>query len=353
MSKDITVGLDLGDRASHFCVLDASGEIAEEGRVLTTSEALERKFGGMEPCVIALEVSTQSGWISRLLKSLGHEVLVAQASKVALIHQNHRKGDRVDARLLAKLARVDASLLHPIEHRSAQAQADLQVVRSRNALVEARTKLINHVRSSAKVAGLRLGYCSAECFHKKVPALLPEALLRGVGKVLEAIEELTMQIKAYEADMATLCDAYPATQLLQAIPGVGPVTALSFVLTIERPERFRYSRDIGPYLGLVPRRDQSGDTDKHLRISKTGDAFIRKLLVTCSHYIMGPKGPDSALRRWAMARLESGSKNAKKRTVVALARKLAVLMHRLWANGECYQPFPSQTGPEELAAVAA
>jgi transposase len=335
-----TVGLDLGDRFSNFCVLDEQGEVMEEGRLATTQEALARKFSGMDPCRIALEVCTYSPWVSRLLKGLGHEVVVAQAAKVALIYKNHRKGDQIDAQLLAKLARVDPSLLSPIEHRGLKTQQDLQVVRSRNTLVEARTKLINHVRSSAKVFGVRLGYCSAECFHKKIPELLPEALRVTLGHVLETIGVLTAQIHAYEKEMAALCQAYPATELLQQVPGVGPVTALSFVLTIERPERFRKSRDIGPYLGLVPKRDQSGETDKHLRISKAGDVFLRKLLVTCAHYILGPKGPDCALRRWAVARLGTGGANAKKRTVVAVARKLAVLLHRLWITGECYQPFP-------------
>jgi len=341
MEQDhITVGLDLGDRFSNFCVLDAQGEIVEEGRVATTKEALTKKYSEMAPCRIALEVCTYSPWVSRLLKGMGHEVLVAQSSKVALIYMNHRKGDRVDAQLLAKLARVDPGLLSPVEHRGEKAQEDLQVVRSRNILVETRTKLINHVRSSAKVFGMRLGYCSAECFHKKIPALLPEQLCKTLGRVLETIGELTAQINAYEKEMAALCRAHPATELLQMVPGVGPVTALSFVLTIDRPERFRHSRDIGPYLGLVPKRDQSGETDKHLRISKAGDSFLRKLLVTCAHYVMGPKGPDCALRRWAVARLGAGGANAKKRTVVAVARKLAVLLHRLWVTGECYEPFP-------------
>ena len=348
MSKCITVGLDLGDSFSFFCMLDEAGEIVSEGKVRTGEAALARWLKGLPPAVVAMEVCVFSPWVSRLVTRLGHEAVVANASRVALIYQHRRKGDRVDAVTLARLARSDRNLLAPVVHRGEKTQRDLQVLRSRDALVAARTQLVNHVRSSAKAQGLRLPKCSAASFHNKVAALLPEELAGVLGVMLQMIGELTEKIRLLERQIEALCREYGVTELLRMVPGVGPITALAYVLTIEHPERFRRSRDVGAYLGLIPRRDQSGECDKQLRITKTGDAFLRRLLVGCAQYILGPFGPDTALRRWGLARLDRGGKNQKKRTIVAVARKLAVLLHRLWTTGEVYEPFPHGL-PEECA----
>mgnify|MGYP000848886388 FL=1 len=348
MNKGITVGLDLGDRYSHICVLDNQGEILEEGRVRTTEAALRRKFGALEACTVALEVCGHSPWTSRLLEELGHTVVVAQAAKVALIHHNRNKGDRVDAQTLALLAHANPKLLWPIRHRGVHTQEDLQVIRSREALVEARTKLINHIRSTVKVHGERLPSCGSDAFAGKMAAELPEALKPVLSSLLEVIGDLTKRIRAYDRRIEELCGRYEETERLRQVPGVGPVTALTFVLSIEDPHRFAKSRDVGPYLGLTPRRDQSGDVDKQLRITKAGNTYLRKLLVGCAQYILGPFAPDSALRTWGLARAARGGKNAKKRAVVAVARRLAVLLHRLWVNGAVYTPFPQRSMAEEV-----
>jgi transposase len=237
-----TVGLDVGDRWSQICVLDQeSGEVVEEGRVRTRAAALERRFRGPRMRVV-LEVGCQSPWISRLLGGLGHEVLVANARRVALIHGSSNKSDRVDAESLARLGRYDPKLLRSVEHRSEQ-------------------------------------------------------------------------------------------------DGVGPITALAFVLKVEDPRRFASSRTLGPYLGLVPRRDQSGVRDPQLRITKQGDPFVRRLLIQCARYLLGPFGKDCAVRRHGLRIGERGGPNAKKRAAVAVARKLAVLLHHLWLTAEVYEPF--------------
>lgn len=340
MEHGITIGLDLGDKYSFFCVLDAQGHIAEEGRVRTTPKDLEGKFSAVPPALVALEVGTFSPWVSRVLAQLGHEVLVAQASQIAMIYQNRRKSDRVDAQSLARLARLDPELLCPIEHRGRKAQEHLQVLRSRDVLVGTRTKLVNHVRGVAKSHGLRLPGSSAAYFHKKALEHIPDTLLVALNPILEILERVTQEIKALDKQIESLCQQYGETQLLREVPGVGPITALSFVLTLEHPQRFAKSRDVGPFLGLVPRRDQSGQVDKHMRISKAGDVYLRRLLVGCAQYILGPFGPDSALRRWGLARMQLGGKAGKRRAVVAVARKLAVLLHHLWITGEVYEPFP-------------
>jgi transposase len=358
MFKDSTsfIGLDLGDKNSHVVILDSDGGLIEESRLPTTHTSFERKFSSLPRSRIAMEVGGHSRWASHLLKELGHEVLVANARKLRAIYSNPRKDDRTDAETLARLARLDPALLSPIHHRSPQAQADLAVLRSRDAVVRSRSLLINHVRSIVKSCGARLPSCSADSFAHKVAAEIPEALRPALEPILETIAGLTRQIRSYGRTIEGLCsERYPETEQLRDISGVGPLTALAFVLTLENPSRFRRSREVGPAVGLVPRTDQSGDRDPQLRITKTGDAFLRRLLVGSAQYMLGPFGPDCDLRRWGLRLAERGGRNAKKRAVVAVARKLAILLHHLWKTGEIYDPFhQSDTNAQgHLAALAA
>lgn len=335
----VTVGMDLGDKYSCYCVLDESGEVVEEGRVATTARGVSRRFRELAPARVAIEVGTHSPWVQRLLTECGHEVVVANARKVSLISRSDTKDDRGDAEWLARLARADVKLLSPIRHRGSQAQQDRAVLRSRAALVQSRTQLVNHVRGMVKSFGGRLRSCSAQSFHKQVTGQIPEELAPAVTPILEIIGSLTRQIRRYDKHIETLTvHRYPETGLLQQVTGVGPQTALSYVLTIEDPHRFRCSRAVGAYLGLRPRRRQSGNNDPELRITKAGDPAVRRLLVGAAHYILGPFGPDCDLRRWGLALAARGKKNAKKQAVVAVARKLAVVLHRLWITGEEYEP---------------
>jgi len=333
--------LDLGDRYSYLCLIDTlSGEVMEEGRLRTTPEALRRRFPSERPPMrIAIETGTHSPWVSRLLEECGHEVLVANARKLRLIYANKRKTDEIDAENLARLARLDPKLLYPLEHRGEEAQAHLALIRSREALVGTRTQLLNHVRGTVKSFGHRLPKCPARTFHKRAKEHIPEALLPALGPVLEQIGSLTERIRDYERRLETIAkDRYPETELLRQVEGIGPLTALTFVLTIEDPHRFEKSRSVGAYLGLVPATDRSGESDPQKRISKEGDEMLRKLLVGSAHYILGPFGSDSDLRRHGEKIASRGGKNAKKRAAVAVARKLSVLLHRLWVTAEVYDP---------------
>jgi transposase len=334
------IGLDLGDKHSYVAILDQEGKLIEESRLPTTKASFQRKFFSLQLCRIAMEVGAHSRWASHLLKDQGHDVLVANARKLRAIYHNPRKGDRADAETLARLARLDPALLSPIHHRSPRAQADLAVLRSRDTLVRSRTLLINHVRSIVKSVGARLPSCSADAFAVKAASAIPDSLQPALLPIVETIASLTQEIRAYDRQIERLCqDQYPETLRLREIRGVGPLTALGFLLTLEDPDRFRRSRDVGPALGLVPRRDQSGDQDPQLRITKTGDPYLRQLLVNAAHYILGPFGPDCDLRRWGLKLAERGGKNAKKRAVVGVARKLAIMLHHLWKTGEVYDPF--------------
>jgi transposase len=286
---------------------------------------------------IAIEAGTHSPWVSRVLEECGHEVLVANARKLRLIYANKRKTDEVDAENLARLARLDPKLLYPLKHRGEDSQAHMAIIRSRQALVGARTQLVNHVRGAVKSFGARLPKCPARSFHKRASEHIPEALLPALGPILEQIGSLTERIRDYERQLEAISkEHYPETELLRQVEGVGGLTALTFVLTLEDPYRFERSRSVGAYLGLVPATERSGERDPQRRISKEGDQMLRKLLVGSAHYILGPFGSDSDLRRHGEKIASRGSKNSKKRAAVAVARKLAVLLHRLWVTAEVY-----------------
>ncbi len=334
-----TIGIDLGDRTSHYCILDREGH-AQHGKVKTTEEDLTEFLKGQEPSLVVVEVSTHSPWISRLVRNLGHECLVADSRRLPLISKSNNKCDPVDAESLARLARADSKLLNPITHRHERAQADLAVMRSRSALVKARTQLVNHVRGTVKSVGRRIpaGIGSA-CFHRKARPFIPQELEPALLPVLRTLEELTEQIKNHDGQIESLCqERYPETGVMRQIGGVGAIVALYFALVLCDPKRFPRSRCVGPFLGMVPRRSSSGSIDPQLGITKAGDRELRRLLVLAANYVLG-RGPDCDLKRWGAQIAARGGKNAKKRAKVAVARKLAVLMHHLWVTGEEYDPF--------------
>jgi len=353
MTKGITaiVGLDLGDRFSQYSIADyASGGIVEEGKVMTRPESLRSRFADAPPMRIVIETGTHSAWIARLLRGLGHEVLVADARRLRFIYMSDRKDDEIDARMLAKVGRLDPSLLHPVRTHSPEADRGLAVVRSRDILVRARTKLVNSVRGQVKKMGYRLPGLSAEAFARKARLHLPDELRPVLEPILDVIAELTAKVREYDARIDALCSAHPETERLRQVAGVGPVTALVFALVIEDPHRFAKSREVGPFLGLTPRRDASGTIDRQLGITHAGDNHLRWLLVSSAHYVLGPFGPDTELRRWGLSLAARGGANGKKRAVVGVARRLAVLLHRLWVSGETYRPLRSAV-PQEAVAV--
>lgn len=346
----ITVGLDLGDRRSHYCMLNVDGEVVEEGRIATTEAGLRRQFEGEPAMRVAMECGTHSPWISRLLKQLGHQVIVANARKLRAISQNESKNDRADAELLARLANSDPRLLAPIRHRSAERQQDLNLIRTRDALVRARTMLINAARGLAKSAGTRLPGCDAACLPQRALAELSAELKPAAVPLLDQIAALTRQIRQLDDNIDKLARRYPEITLLRTVPGVGPIVSAAYVLTLDHAETVSSSRAVGAFLGLRPRQSQSGDSDPQHRISKTGNIYLRRLLVQAAHHILGRFGPDSALRRWGLRLAASGGRRGKKRALVAVARKLAVILHCMWRAGKPYQPFPQPRTAEVAVA---
>src|ERR1017187_7361292 len=335
VSQKLTIGLDLGDRWSWYCVLDETGEVVLEQKVATTPKAMKEVFGGMPHSRMALETGTHSPWVSRVLSELGHEVIVAHARNVRLIGESRKKDDRLDARTLARLVRIDPQLLAPVKHRSAQAQADLMAIRARAGLVRTRTSLINTARGVTKSYGERLRGCNPRNMNPaKVQELSPEPQA-ALGPLLGAIESLSERIVEYNERIEQIAkQSYPEVGRLKQVKGVGTLIALTYVLTLEDAHRFGKSRDVGCYVGLQPGRRNSGQSEPQLHISKEGDRYLRALLVQGAHHLLGPFGADSDLRRWGLKLAERGGKNGKKRAVIAVARKLAVLLHRLWVSGE-------------------
>lgn len=346
------VGLDLADRYGYAVVLDRqSGEILETFRVPMSQKSLQEVFGSRPTALVALEVGTHSRWVTPVLHDLGHQVLVANARKVHLISKNRRKDDRIDAELLARLARADPKLLSPLTHRREATHQDLAVIRARDALIRARTQLINHCRGQVKTTGQRLPRTSAESFAKKIPPCLPEALRPALEPLVEHVAVLTTRIADLDRQIDSLAQGrYPETALLTQIAGVGTLTALTYVLTLEDPRRFQDGRQVAAYLGLVPGRHDSGATRRAGRITKEGDKMLRRLLVQAAHYILGPFGPDCELRQYGLCLAERGGRWAKRKACVAVARKLAALLHQLWLHGEVYDPWHHTERQERAAA---
>lgn len=334
------IGVDLGDKKHHVCVTDKDGTILVEQAIPNSPQQLQRLATQYPGALVAIEVGGHSPWVSRLLEDHGCRCLVANARKLRAIYTNERKCDRLDARMLAKLARVDEELLSPIQHGSLEHQEHRLVLTMRDSLVRQRVDIITSIRFSLKSLGVRIAGCSTPSFCTKCRQQLEgNGILSSIEPALQVLDELNERIRELTKKIIqTAEEHHPATKWLEQIPGVGPVTSLSYVLTIGDPERFEDPRDVAAYLGLVPRRDQSGGSDKQLSISKAGNREMRRLLVQCAQYILGHFGPDCDLRRHGLQLAARGGKSAKRKAVIAIARKLAVLMLVLWKNEADYTP---------------
>ena len=335
------VGIDLGDKRSAYCVLDNGGALIGDGVVKTSPEAFKAVFSGSGRMRIAVECGTHSPWVSRILEELGHEVIVANPRRLRLISESDRKNDKADSRTLARLAQAAPDLLSPVHHRSEQIQLDLATIKARDAAIRSRTALISSIRGIIKSTGSRLAVCSTGVFAKTAIDSCPDTLHASLLPLMRIVQELTNEIRVYDRAITKKAEKeYPETAAILTIPGVGPLTALTFVLLLNNdPRRIPKSRDLGCYFGLQPRQQDSGKRVSQLGITKAGDSLMRKLAVQCAHFMLGKFGKDSALKRWGLTLALRGGKNAKKRAVVAVARKLLILMHRLWKTQESFAPF--------------
>lgn len=348
-----TIGIDLGDKSHETCTLNAEGKIIERSTVLNNQPELIRFSKANQGATLIMEAGCHSPWISRLFDERGHKVVVANPRKVRAIYDTDNKNDERDAELLARIGRFDRNLLYSIDHKSEAHQRALKIIDARDVLVATRVKLVNHVRGSFKSLGIFLPTgCSTEAFARKVTEFLDETDYQLLAPVIQTIAELSARIKAEDKHIdQMIAEEFPEAQKMQTIPGVGPITALAFILIVGSPDRFAKSPDVGPFLGLVPGRDQSGGSDKPMRITKAGNRMMRRLLVSCAQYTLGHFGPPSALKAAGERKANSGAKIAKKKAVVMTARKLGVLMLALWKDPNSqYEAFPGKGIKEPIAA---
>lgn len=366
-TPELVIGVDLGDKQSEVCLLSPRTKTIVERRPLHTSkEAFRDYFRRFAGARVVIEAGSHSRWVAALLEEeLELEVLVANPRKLKAISESGKKNDRVDAEILARVGAFDPSLLAPIRHRGKQACVDMILLKARDQLVRERTRLVNLVRGETKSHGTRLPKMDARYFHARASEHLPDDLRIALEPMLAVLATIEAKIRHYDAEIARVSKERYAeeTACLQQVAGVGDITSLAFVLTVEDPDRFASPRQVGAYLGLVPRQHDSGDRSPELRVTKAGNGFLRKLLVQAAHYVLGHFGPDTDLRRWGLRIAErggapsktqrgkkQGGKNAKKRAVVAVARKLAVLLLTLWKTKGTYVPLREATDTSGEAA---
>lgn len=344
-----TLGIDLGDLRSSYCLVSPSGETLDEGSVATTRGSLLAFFQAKETCRVVIEACGHVHWIARLASEAGHEVIVANPREVRLISQSGRKNDRNDARMLARLGRVDIELLRPVTLRGEDCRASRSTLHARDLLVRTRAKLVNFVRGQVKTFGGRIPSCSTSAFRTKALGHVPDPIRTTITPILETLERVEEQIRDLDREIERLCEErHPETRVLRQLKGVGPVLALAYVATIEDPARFPSSRTVGNYVGLAPAQYASGARTPELRISKRGDGFLRRLLVNAASYMLGPFGQASYLRRHGERIAQSGSQRDKARARIAVARRLACLLHHLWRTGSVWDP--NYTASNDAAA---
>ncbi|MEN0065658.1 MAG: IS110 family transposase [Myxococcota bacterium] len=336
----VSVGLDVGDRWTYFCAVDHGGIVLQEGRVPSTTQGLNGIIKTFRRAQWVMEAGTHSFWMDRHLCGSGIENIVVNPRRLKAVSDSLRKTDRSDAAMLALLGMFNPKLLWQVRHRSYDSQLGLGLLKVREQLVRTRTKLINTIRGLVKSFGARLRSCDTARFHK-LRLDVPDGLREVVEPLFDVIETLQTKIGELDNQILQLAQSNPASERLMSVPGVGPITSLAFVLVIDDPTRFAKTRQVGAYLGLTRRIDQSGDSNRELAITKAGDKMLRKLLVQCSHLVLRDKAPDNALKQWGLRLLDRGGRGARGKAVVAVARKLATLLLSLWKKNQTFQAFPA------------
>jgi transposase len=340
------IGLDLSLKTAQAAVLDPGGELVLETTIQATETGLRRFFANQPSSLVVVETGGTSAWVARLAKEAGHEVLVAQSRKIKMISESSRKTDRTDALTLARLARSDLELLHPVRHRSEPTQRGRALLRVRLCLIRQRTEAVNVVRGVLRGFGHRTRTGSAGRFTERIAKLdFPAELRAVVTPLCQTIDHLSVQLESVDRSIDALAELLPVVELLKTVPGVGQLIATSFALCIEDPDRFEKARDVGAFLGLTPRLHQSGTVMRSGGVTKEGDGEMRRLLVQGAHVLLNCKR-DSDLRRWG---LKLKQRIGTKKATVAVARKLAVILLVMWRDGAAFEPLVSNRMQGEAA----
>ena len=338
-SSSVSVALDLGVQKTHLCALDAAGKRLKQGSVPTTEDGLRPWTIAFPGARAVLETGAQSRWVEAFLRKCGWDVITTDAAHVAPELRNRgEKSDRHDAARLAELLRIGSAQLAPVEHKPEQFYRDYTVLMARRAAMQIQGKLINQLRGIGKAVGQPLPKCAPESFMGRAARSLSPDLAEATDGLCRILEAVKTAIRSYDAQVELIAERHVVTKRFRQIPGVGPLTAVAFALVVFRPERFKNADALSAYLGLTPRRVQSGPLDPQCRISKQGNGLLRTYLVQAANYIL-THGKDCDLQRWAKAYIaRGGGKNARKRAVVAVARRLATMLFALWRSGQDYDP---------------
>jgi transposase len=334
----LTTGLDLASKKTYQYTVDPGGKCLGKGYVPTTREDLKLLLDG-PPRRVVLEACGSTRWVAHLCEELGHEVIIANPRKFHLISKSERKNDARDARLLAETGQLQPHHLHPVRLRGDDCQRVRVLMAARRQLVDQRVALVNFVRGQMRTLGVSLPPCSTRVFADRTRGLIPQELSAALVPLLDQIKLLGQNLDQYDAMVEELGESrFHDAHVVRQIPGVGPLLSLAFVTTLESPEHFKSSRDVGAWVGLTPKQRQTGGRDPQMRITKCGDKELRRLLVAGATWILGPFGPDCDLRRFGERIRARGDQTSKAKARIAVARKLAVVMHRLWTTGEVYEP---------------
>lgn len=348
-----TIGLDLGNTFNKAVGLDAGGNVVLREDLRNDAATMKAFFEAHRGATVAMETGTHCRWIAALAAECGCHPVVGNARKLRLISESSRKNDWADAQKLARLCRSDRSLLHPVELHDDRHHRLYQLLRQRDALVSMRTALVNQLRGFAKAGGTMLPRCDARSFLSLRDSMPPE-FLRDFKPLLKTLEDLAKRIAAAEAILAEFVRRHfrKTDELLQTVPGVGPVASAAFIALVPDPGRFKSAREAGPYFGLVPKQDQSGDGDRPCRITHEGSSFMRKTLVNAANALLRKSARDTALKRFGerLGRRGQG-KVVRRKAKVALARKLAVTMLAMARSGEDYRDAPAPE-PAEATGLA-
>lgn len=330
-----TIGADVSDRTTKICVMTKAegGErrIVVETTCATTKAGFEEalsKFDRSWPVVF--ETGTHCRWMDRLFKEMGFKTIVGNPGKIPSITKSNTKNDRNDARELARLAIADPAMLHPVFLRDEVYQQMLRFHHSRNMLISQRTQTINQIRGFAKSMGHRIECSSTEKFHELSKADWPRELEECAWPLMGVLKTVNLKIKAYDRLIERLAERpefKPMVERVRVVYGVGVIGSTVFVAAIGgRPDRFDHTRDIGAYLGMIPKQDQSGDDDKQLHITHAGADIVRATLVECAGVVMMSNAKDTDLKLKGLRIAMHGGGIAKKKAKVAVARALAVTM---------------------------
>jgi transposase len=332
---DHYAGIDVSLECSSVCVVDASGKIAREGKVASEPEALIAYFGSLRLCVvrIGLEAGPLSQWLYAAMKEAGLAVELLETRHVRkALETMPVKSDRNDARGIAQLIRL--GWFRPVHCKSIGAQETRAVLTARKLVQSKLLDVENSVRGILRGFGLKVGHTTNRSFAGRIEDLVVNhASLHMITAALLSVHAVLLrELKAFDKQVRSMARVDVKAKLLMSAPAVGPIVALTYASAIDDPGRFTSSRRVGAHFGLTPKKYQSGETDYTGRISKIGDATVRTALYEAAHIMLiKPIKGCAPLKSWAMriAR-RSGMKKAK----VALARKLAVILHRMLANAK-------------------